>query len=345
MGRKSNRRYGFKPEANKRRAVPKHPEFIFQFKITRIDWRRVTGLVTLVAFLAGIGSGYVLWGQGATDPGPQSSETAAATNQDEHAEHIALSEQVNPPEGYALPTEFGDVGPKLLEVGAIDRDAFVQLYQQANRPLTEAQLAILDRDSDSQIVLNRQNAYFLLNFFWALGLSNQNPILTEGPMMQGGEEQIGRFASTGGWTLATRPLGELYASTPIVPLTMVQQRRLEEVASQVYRPCCNNPTHFPDCNHGMAMLGLLELMASQGASKEEMVDAAKYANAFWYPNQYVELAQYFQSAQDRDFAEIDGQELVSRTYSSSSGFTAVHQWLADNNLLPSTSGGGSGCGV
>ncbi|HLD94013.1 MAG TPA: hypothetical protein VI703_07420 [Anaerolineales bacterium] len=164
-------------------------------------------------------------------------------------------------------------------------------------------------------------------------------------MMQGGEEQIGRFASTGGWTLATRPLGELYASIPIVPLTMVQQRRLEEVASQVYRPCCNNPTHFPDCNHGMAMLGLLELMASQGASKEEMVDAAKYANAFWYPNQYVELAQYFQSAQDRNFAEIDGQELVSRTYSSSSGFTAVHEWLADNNLLPSTSGGGSGCGV
>ena len=49
----------------------------------------------------------------------------------------------------------------------------------------------------------------------------------------------------------------------------------ERAAPFVYRPCCDNATHFPDCNHGMAMLGLLELMAAQGASEEEMFAAAR----------------------------------------------------------------------
>lgn len=45
--------------------------------------------------------------------------------------------------------------------------------------------------------------------------------------------------------------------------------KVEEVAAAVYRPCCNNHTPFPGCNHGMAMLGLLELMAPQRASADE----------------------------------------------------------------------------
>lgn len=346
MGKKSNKRtVSIKPGTKRQRSIPRDPELIFQFTLQRIEWRRLGVIITLISFLAGIGSGYLFWGRREAKLGEQAAEIVKSANQDEHAAHIALSEQVNPPGGYTLPASIGDVGPQLLAAGAIDKAAFVQLYEQASRPLSAAQLAILEQGSNSQIVLNKQNAYFLLNFFWALGLSNQNPILTEGPMMQGGNEQINRFASTGGWTLATKPLLELYASTPIVRLTEAQQRRLEEVASQVYRPCCNNPTHFPDCNHGMAMLGLLELIASQGASTEEMFDAAKYANAFWYPSQSLELAQYFQSTQGRDFAEADSRELVSQTYSSSSGFQVVHQWLADNSLLPNSSGSGSNCGV
>ena len=31
------------------------------------------------------------------------------------------------------------------------------------------------------------------------------------------------------------------------------------------------PGLFSDCNHGMAMLGLMEFMASQGASEVEMM--------------------------------------------------------------------------
>ena len=67
---------------------------------------------------------------------------------------------------------------------------------------------------------------------------------------------------------------ELYSSAAIAQLTAEQQARLEEVAKGAFRPCCGNGTHFPDCNHGMALLGLLELMASQDASVDEMFLAA-----------------------------------------------------------------------
>ncbi len=323
----------------KSRKTDRHEEVLFTLKVDRTDWRRLAVFVTLFAFLVGLGSGYLLWGR------EDAQLAIQTTGEDEHASHIALGEQVNPPEGYTLQVSFGNVGPQLLSSGAIDHDAFVQLYEQANRPLDGNQLAILEQGSETQVVLNKQNAYFLLNFFWALGLVNHNTILTEGPMAQNGQGQIGRFASTGGWTVGTKPATELYASAPIVTLTAAQQTRLEEVTTQVYRPCCNNPTHFPDCNHGMAMLGLLELMASQNASTQEMFAGAKYANAFWYPNQYIELAQFFKSAQNTDFADVDGQELVGLNYSSGSGFNAVHEWLANSGQLPQSPENGSSCGV
>lgn len=77
----------------------------------------------------------------------------------------------------------------------------MQVYQQAGQPLTEEQLKVLTEGSDTQIVMDRSNAYFLLNFFWALGLSNQNKLLDEGPMKQYSKGDIGGFASTGGWTI------------------------------------------------------------------------------------------------------------------------------------------------
>jgi hypothetical protein len=256
-----------------------------------------------------------------------------------------LAEQVNPSGGYTLHAHYGDLGPQLLASGAIDYKQFEMVYQKAGKPLTSAQQAILTKGSDEAITISQENAYFLLNFFWALGLVNQNPILLEGPMMQGGREQVGGFASTGGWTIGQAPAAELYASATIVTLTAAQQDLLDEVAANVYRPCCDNPTLFPDCNHGMAMLGLLQLLASQGATAEELYEAAKYVNAFWYPAQSLEIATFFKASLEQSFAEADSRLLVGRSYSSGSGFQAVHQWLAVNGLLEPAPKGGNGCGV
>ncbi len=300
-----------------------------------------------VAFATGLGSGYVLRGWslfGSSSPAAEAKTASKSTNNEAEAAKPAI--QISLPEEYSLPVAYGDLGPRLLEAGAIEYDLFTQVYQEAGQPLSPEQLAILTAGSGAPVVLNQENAYFLLNFFWATGLVNQNPILTEGTMMQyGGQEKIGSFASTGGWTVGAKPATELYASASLFDLTARQQARLEEVANAVYRPCCNNPTSFPDCNHGMAMLGVLELLASQDVPVEEMFKAAKYLNAFWFPQQTYELALAFNQGKDLEFAEIDAPELVSANFSSSAGFRAVHQWLADNNLLEQVPNGGNNCGV
>ncbi len=291
----------------------------------------------LLAFGLGLAEGYILWGSGNNDSPP--------SNLLSDPEIEALIQQINPPEGYTLPVIYGAIGPQLIASGAIDYDLFLQVYQEAGEPLTEEQIEILAEGKSQPVVINQENAYFLLNFFWALGLTNQNAILMEGPMMQYGVEGVGSFASTGGWTLGARPATDLYSSTPIISLTAAQQARLEQVAAKVYRPCCNNPTNFPDCNHGMAMLGLLELMASQEASEDEMLEAAKYVNAFWFPQQTLEVAIYFQETQELSFAEIPPIQIVGGEFFSGSGFNFVHQWLLDNGMLDQTPGGGGSCGV
>lgn len=302
------------------------------------DWTAFNALFLLAVFVAGLGSGYLM--------GKRSmrAESLSAASRAE-SRGMAMIHQVNPPRSYTIPAIFGTVGPRILAAGAIDLDKFVQIYKQAGQPLTEEQMTILTQGTDAKVVINQDNAYFLLNFFWALGLANWNPALTEGPMMAKGKDQISSFASTAGWTIGSKPPTQLYASALIVSLTDEQQARLMEVATAVYRPCCNNPTHFPDCNHGMAMLGLLELMASQDTTVDEMFAAAKYVNAFWYPQQILEVATLFKATQNVDFARADARQVVSSKYSSGTGFQAVHQWLASNGLLEQAPNSGGSCSV
>ena len=273
-------------------------------------------------------------------------KSGAVTNvRSDTAAPPSLADQIHPAGGYALPASYGEIGPQLLAASAIDYDLFVQAYQGAGKPLTAEQLAILREGSDAKIVFDNENAYFLLNFFWALGLANQNPLLEEGPLQEYSDGQVGRFASTGGWTIGQKPAAEFLSSASIIPLTPEQQARLEEVANAVYRPCCNNPTTFPDCNHGMAMLGLLELMAAQGATADEMFEAAKYVNAYWFPQQTLELAIAFKASEGLSFADVDPRQAVGPELFSESGFRALHQMLAESGLLQQTPNQGGSCGV
>jgi hypothetical protein len=297
-------------------------------RVRQIAWIVIAIVVT---FLLGLGSGYLKWGQ---------DETAELKQQKELTE---LYQQVNPKDGYALPVSYGKLGPQLMDTGVIDFDAFMSVMTASGDAISNRQMDILKRGSDDQIVITAENAHFLLNFFWAVGLANRNSILTEGPMVQYGNGQIDRFASTGGWTLAKKPITELYASIDLIPLTPEQQARVEEVATAVYRPCCNNHTLFPDCNHGMAMLGLLELMASQNASVDEMFNTAKYVNAYWFPQQTLETAIYLKANQGIDFADADARLVVSKDYSSASGASTVHQSLQSSGLLKQTPSQGGSC--
>lgn len=255
-----------------------------------------------------------------------------------------LLTEINPATGYLLPARFGNLGPRLLAVGAIDPTAFMRVYQGGGRSLNDLQTAILGKGSDTQVVVDSANAYFLLNFFWAVGLTNRNPILTQ-LTARYGIGGVSNFASTGGWTLGTKNPMELYNIEPLIVLSPEQQTRLETVASGVFRPCCANPTMLPDCNHGMAMLGLLELMASQDATVNQMYVAAKYVNAFWFPQQTLEVATFLKASQNVDFASADPRAVVGNEFFSGPGFAVVHRWLAARNLLPASSSGQGSCGV
>lgn len=339
------------PEPGVPNDARKPPHLFHVIKHKRVSWS--TFIAILLAFAIGLSSGYLAWGRETMKEESSPALTQDVPQPTPTAEHVhsnpidvaALSRQVNPPEGYALPVKLGDLGPQLIAAGAIDYQGFVKVYAGAGQPLNDEQIAILTKGSDQPIVIDQSNAYFWLNFFWAVGLTNQNSILTQGPMMKDGKENIGNFASTGGWTVGAKLPVELYASTQLVTLVAEQQKRLEEVAQNVFRPCCNNPTHFPDCNHGMAMLGLLEVMAGQNATVDEMFKAAKDVNAFWYPQQSLEQAIAFKAAKGLDYNQVDARELTSAQFSSGSGFKAVHQWLANNGLLQQGPGGGNNCGV
>lgn len=289
-------------------------------------------IVIVVTFLIGLGSGYFQWGR----------DDMAERKQQK--ELTRLYEQINPAEGYSLGVTYDDLGPRLVEAGVIDYDAFLQVMSASGDAVSNRQIDVLKKGSGEEIVITRENAHFLLNFFWAAGLANKNSILTDGMMVQYSEGQVERFASTGGWTLASKPITAIYASLDLIPLTTEQQARVEEVAAAVYRPCCNNPTLFPDCNHGMAMLGLLEWMASNGATVDEMFAAAKYVNAFWFPQQNLEIAMYLETSQNLDFEDAEPRQIVSAQFSSGSGAAMVHQQLQASGVLPQApSGQGGSC--
>jgi hypothetical protein len=300
-----------------------------------------------LAYLLGIGSGYLIWSQksAAQSSALASESTGLLPTPTPAADFSSIMSQVNPPEGYTIPMSVGDMGPQMIAAGVIDLPKFLQIFEGGNNPLSEYELSILSKGSDEPIVINAANAHFWLDFFWAVGLANQNAILTEGEMASQGIEKVVNFASTGGWQIAKRPVAEIYSSMPMIELSEEQQALLDEITKLIYRPCCNNSTHFPDCNHGMAMLGLMELMASQGSTKEEMLEAAKYVNAFWFPQQMLQVATAYKAGKDIEFKDLDPALAVGPEAFSSSGFQSMSTWLAQQGLLPSNQGGGSSCGL
>lgn len=232
-----------------------------------------------------------------------------------------LANQVLPESGVELPITWNDLGAQLVKTGVIDPSKFTPLADTGN------------------IKIDSQNARLILNSLWALGLGNKNPILDTGPMVDKQFGGAGNFASTGGWSLAKGNAMSHYSKHRFITLTAEQQQLVEEVAKNIFRPCCNNATYFPDCNHGMAMLALLELMASQGINKEDMYRYALAVNSYWFPDTYVTIAKY-KASQGVTWDKVDPKEVLGESYSSATGYRRILSQVA-----PAQFGGGGGCGV
>lgn len=245
-------------------------------------------------------------------------------------------ESVLPSEGVTLPVVWGDLGARLALSGAIDMTNLKAAY--GGTVPSELQELILARP-DKPLVITTHNARYILNMFWALGLANKNPILDSGEMADTRYGGAGNFASTGGWTIAKGNAMDHYSHHELLPLTGEEQSRVDRVAEGIYRPCCNNATHFPDCNHGMAMLGFLELMASQGKSEEEMWDAALILNSYWFPETYLTIAAFMRE-KGVAWNDVDPKVVLGKEYSSGSGFRRIASQVTTPIEEPSVS-----CGV
>lgn len=269
-------------------------------------------------------------------------KTAATSNSSEKSglsvDEQALAAEVLPADGFDIPVKWGDLGKKLIESGVIDEKKFTELYAQRGG-VPQDMNALLTKGDIGSVRMTPENSSTLLNILWALGIGQKNTILEKGPMNDPEYGGAAGFASTGGWTLAKGDAMEHFSKHDYFKLNEEQQKRVEAVSQNVYRPCCGNSTFFPDCNHGMAMLGLLELMASQGMSEEDMYRIALQVNSYWFPDTYVTVAKYLKK-RGVEWGSVDPKEVLGAGFSSAQGYKRI---LSEEQ--PVQQQGGGGCGV
>jgi len=90
----------------------------------------------------------------------------------------------------------------------------------------------------------------------------------------------------------------------------------------------------------MAMLGLLELMASQGVSESDMYRVALIVNSYWFPDTYLTIAKYLKEKKNINWVDADPKEILGYNYSSAAGY----QNILSQVTSPATQSGG-GCGI
>lgn len=299
---------------------------------------------TSIVIASLIVAGSLVYSAGKKSPDSKSGERTEKIPKKE----LSVNEnEILPANGVVLPAVWGDLGARMTSVGVIDKAKFDDIYS-ARGGLSENDRKLLEAEDNGNIVITKENSGLLLNLLWALGLGNKNAILENGPMTDKKYGGAGGFASTGGWTLSAGDSMSHYSRHPFIILTPEQQMLVERVSKNIYRPCCGNSTYFPDCNHGMAMLGLLELMASQGVSEAEMYKAALAINSFWFPDTYLTIAKYMKS-KGAAWNSVDAKEILGVNYSSGGGYRQLVERMKaiENSNGDNGSGrqGGGGCSV
>lgn len=247
-------------------------------------------------------------------------------------------DQVTPKAGVPTGIAFKDSIQKIVAAGVLDPRKFRASVKELPAWVERLLLA----HSDDRIVFTAATAPYLLDLLWPIGLSNRPMFNDDSPI---NTVNIPSYASTGGWALG-RQRGHVYFNqVEGVRMTGHQEAMVFAVARDTYRPCCNNSTLFQDCNHGSALLGWLELAASQGATLKGLYALALTANSYWFPDNYAKTALYFSHFHRTSWHDIDPKLILSAAYSSGSGWEAnVNSRLRRANVtLPGMSNAQQGC--
>ncbi len=244
-------------------------------------------------------------------------------------------EKVLPEKGFDLPISFGNLGPQLIEAGVIDKEKFIETVN-----LNSDEIRILTEGTDGSININADNSQFVVDLLWAIGLAQKSNAYTDGPMGTDYKKDVANFSSTAGWTLSKTKAVDYLGKFELFNLSPEQQKRVEEIAKNVYRPCCGNSTWFPDCNHGMAALAAIEMMVAQNLSDEEIYKNILKLNSFWFSGTYLTTAQYFAN-KGVSWDKVDAKKVLGAEFSSSQGAAQISREVTPQE----GSGGGSGCGA
>lgn len=268
-----------------------------------------------------------------------SSASSQTTGNKTYDEVVA---KVIPEKGFKSKIYLGEAVVKLVEKGIIDKDKFSAIYQSRGGLPSELK-DIFVKPSKKRITITSENSQIYVNLLWPLGLSNYMATNKESPV---NGPSLFNFASTGGWNLGKEENGGAYFNKfKIVPLTAKQEELVTKIAKNTYRPCCNNSTFFQDCNHGSALLGLLQLGASQGLGEKDLYKEALAFNSFWFPDTYIKTALYFKVLKNTSWDKVNPQEVMGQDFSSIGGWIKNVQTevVKIPNLIPQVKG--PGCGV
>jgi len=250
---------------------------------------------------------------------------------------------VRPAAGVKTAVSFGDSIQRLVAAGAIDPEKFRSLDTvQESLEWVERLFAA---PSAEPILLSAATAPSLLNLLWPLGLATKATFNERSPL---NGVRLPSFASTAGWLLGRESNGYVYFNkVETLRLTEEQEKSVLDVATNTFRPCCDNSTYFQDCNHGSALLGLIELAASQNATTDELYHIALAANSYWFPTYYDKMALYLALFENQSWTGTPPQTILGARFSSQSGWLRnVNIPLQSANFLPGVGGMGQGtCAV
>lgn len=228
--------------------------------------------------------------------------------------------QVLPEEGFTLEARWGDVVKKMVDEGVLDPDKLESIlknrYGQEMKPEWRRILA----GEDAKLSIDAENSVFMMYLTWTLAKHNDVPLIHDS-----------RFSSYfQNYDIGVGRAG--YGDVALLSLTEEQLRAADRVAQNSYRPCCGQSAANPDCSHGFAALGLIELMASQGYTEDEMFDAFVKFNSFWFPSTYIQNAMYFKVTENQDWEDVDKETIAGQQFSSLSGSYAVKKYLQEQGF-------------
>lgn len=229
-----------------------------------------------------------------------------------------IIELVTPKAGFKTDVRWNGVVKKMVEAGVLDPDKLESILTKRYKQEMKSEWRAVLAGQDAKLSIDSDNAVFMMYVLWAFAKHNENEILSNSPFVKS-------FAN---YDIGVGRSG--YGDTPLLSLTSDQQALVRRVAENAYRPCCGNSTAAPDCSHGYSALGLVQLMASQGFSEEEIFVTFIQFNSFWFPETYIKNALYFKITEGKDWSNVSKKLVAGAKYSTLKGSYTAKNYLKSN---------------